>query len=84
MQTQRGKITLLEIVEIDANHIDHHLKSVHEKRKNLGSLRDAMRHATAVRLPCDCLAIDEDAGLASVPCHDRVTAAANLVRSSFP
>lgn len=49
MQLQRGKVTLLEIVEIDTNHVDHHLKFVHEKRKNLGSLRDAMRHATALR-----------------------------------
>ncbi|MBI1302940.1 MAG: hypothetical protein GC172_04025 [Phycisphaera sp.] len=36
VHTQRGKVTLLEIVEIYANHVDHHLKFVREKRKNLG------------------------------------------------
>lgn len=36
IHTQRGKVTLLEIVEIYANHVDHHLKFVREKRANLG------------------------------------------------
>lgn len=36
VHTQRGKVTLLQIVEIYANHVDHHLRFVAEKRKNLG------------------------------------------------
>lgn len=36
IHTQRGKVTLLQIVEIYANHVDHHLKFVAEKRRNLG------------------------------------------------
>lgn len=35
VHTQRGKVTLLQIVEIYANHVDHHLKFVAEKRRNL-------------------------------------------------
>lgn len=37
IHTQRGKVTLLQIVEIYANHVDHHLKFVAEKRRNLGA-----------------------------------------------
>lgn len=37
VHTQRGKVTLLQIVEIYANHVDHHLKFVAEKRRNLGA-----------------------------------------------
>jgi hypothetical protein len=37
IHTQRGKVTLLQIVEIYANHVDHHLKVVAEKRRNLGA-----------------------------------------------
>ncbi len=37
IHTQRGKVTLLEIVEIYANHVDHHLRFVREKRANLGA-----------------------------------------------
>ena len=37
IHTQRGKVTLLQIVEIYANHVDHHLKFVMEKRRNLGA-----------------------------------------------
>ncbi len=36
VHTQRGKVTLLQVVEIYANHVDHHLKFVAEKRRNLG------------------------------------------------
>ena len=36
VHTQRGKVSLLQIVEIYANHVDHHLKFVAEKRRNLG------------------------------------------------
>ena len=36
IHTQRGKVTLQQIVEIYANHVDHHLKFVAEKRRNLG------------------------------------------------
>jgi uncharacterized damage-inducible protein DinB len=36
IHTQRGKVTLLQVVEIYANHVDHHLKFVAEKRRNLG------------------------------------------------
>jgi uncharacterized damage-inducible protein DinB len=36
IHTQRGKVTLLQVVEIYANHVDHHLKFVMEKRRNLG------------------------------------------------
>jgi hypothetical protein len=36
VHTQRGKVTLLQIVEIYANHVDHHLKFVADKRRNLG------------------------------------------------
>ena len=35
IHTQRGKVTLLQIVETYANHVDHHLKFVAEKRRNL-------------------------------------------------
>ena len=35
VHTQRGRITLLEIVEIYANHVDHHLKFVDGKRAAL-------------------------------------------------
>jgi uncharacterized damage-inducible protein DinB len=35
IHTQRGKVTLLQIVEIYANHVDHHLRFVAEKRRNL-------------------------------------------------
>jgi hypothetical protein len=37
VHTQRGKVTLLPVVEIYANHVDHHLKFVAEKRRNLGT-----------------------------------------------
>jgi hypothetical protein len=37
VHTQRGKVTLLQVVEIYANHVDHHLKFVAEKRRNLGA-----------------------------------------------
>ncbi|MEY3026784.1 MAG: putative metal-dependent hydrolase YfiT [Planctomycetota bacterium] len=37
VHTQRGKVTLLEIVEIYAHHVDHHLAFVAEKRRNLGA-----------------------------------------------
>lgn len=37
IHTQRGKVTLLEVVEIYANHVDHHLRFVAEKRRNLGA-----------------------------------------------
>ena len=37
IHTQRGKVTLLQVVEIYANHVDHHLKFVAEKRINLGA-----------------------------------------------
>jgi len=37
VHTQRGKVTLLQVVEIYANHVDHHLKFVAEKRRNLGT-----------------------------------------------
>lgn len=36
VHTQRGKVSLLQIVEIYANHVDHHLKFVADKRRNLG------------------------------------------------
>jgi hypothetical protein len=36
IHTQRGKVSLLQVVEIYANHVDHHLKFVMEKRRNLG------------------------------------------------
>lgn len=36
IHTQRGKVTLLEVVEIYAHHVDHHLKFVADKRRNLG------------------------------------------------
>ena len=36
VHTQRGKVALLQVVEIYANHVDHHLKFVAEKRRNLG------------------------------------------------
>ena len=36
VHTQRGTVTLLQVVEIYANHVDHHLKFVAEKRRNLG------------------------------------------------
>jgi hypothetical protein len=36
VHTQRGKVTLLEIAQIDANHVDHHLVFVVQKRRNLG------------------------------------------------
>lgn len=36
VHTQRGKVTLLQVVEIYAHHVDHHLKFVAEKRRNLG------------------------------------------------
>jgi uncharacterized damage-inducible protein DinB len=37
VHTQRGKVTLLEIVGIYAHHVDHHLAFVAEKRRNLGA-----------------------------------------------
>lgn len=37
IHTQRGKVALIQIVEIYANHVDHHLKFVAEKRRNLGA-----------------------------------------------
>jgi hypothetical protein len=36
VHTQRGRITLLEIVAIYAHHVGHHLKFVADKRRNLG------------------------------------------------
>jgi uncharacterized damage-inducible protein DinB len=35
VHTQRGRITLLEVVEIYSHHVDHHLKFVDGKRKAL-------------------------------------------------
>jgi hypothetical protein len=35
VHTQRGRISLIEIVEIYSNHVDHHLKFVDGKRKAL-------------------------------------------------
>jgi uncharacterized damage-inducible protein DinB len=35
VHTQRGRISLVEIVEIYSNHVDHHLKFVDGKRKAL-------------------------------------------------
>ena len=37
VHTQRGKVTLLQVVEIYANHVDHHLGFVAQKRRNLGA-----------------------------------------------
>ena len=37
IHTQRGKVALVQIVEIYAHHVDHHLKFVAEKRRNLGA-----------------------------------------------
>jgi len=37
VHTQRGMVTLLQVVEIYANHVDHHLAFVAAKRRNLGS-----------------------------------------------
>lgn len=37
IHTQRGKVALIQLVEIYANHVDHHLKFVAEKRRNLGA-----------------------------------------------
>jgi uncharacterized damage-inducible protein DinB len=36
IHTQRGKVTLLQIVEIYSNHVGHHLAFVAQKRRNLG------------------------------------------------
>ena len=36
VHTQRGKVTLLQVVEIYAHHVDHHLEFVAAKRRNLG------------------------------------------------
>ncbi|MEY4833090.1 MAG: putative metal-dependent hydrolase YfiT [Planctomycetota bacterium] len=36
VHTQRGKVSLLEIAQIYANHVDHHLVFVAQKRRNLG------------------------------------------------
>ena len=36
VHTQRGKVTLLEIVGIYSHHVDHHLAFVAEKRRNMG------------------------------------------------
>ena len=36
IHTQRGKVTLLQIVEIYSNHVGHHLEFVAQKRRNLG------------------------------------------------
>lgn len=36
VHTQRGKVTLLEIAQIYANHVDHHLAFVAQKRRSLG------------------------------------------------
>jgi uncharacterized damage-inducible protein DinB len=36
IHTERGKITLAEMVLIEIDHIAHHLKFVHEKRRALG------------------------------------------------
>ena len=36
VHTQRGIVQLVQLVEIYANHVDHHLKFVAEKRRNLG------------------------------------------------
>ena len=36
VHTQRGKVSLLEIAHIYANHVDHHLVFVAQKRRNLG------------------------------------------------
>ena len=37
VHTQRGKVTLRQVVEIYAHHVDHHLAFVSQKRKNLGA-----------------------------------------------
>ena len=37
VHTQRGMVTLLQIVEIYAHHVDHHLAFVAEKRRNMGA-----------------------------------------------
>lgn len=37
VHNQRGKVTLLQLVEGYANHVDHHLGFVAQKRKNLGT-----------------------------------------------
>ena len=36
VHTQRGKVSLQQIVEIYAHHVDHHLGFVAQKRRNLG------------------------------------------------
>jgi hypothetical protein len=36
VHTQRGTVTLLQIVETYAHHVDHHLEFVAQKRRNLG------------------------------------------------
>ena len=37
IHTQRGEVTLLQILEIYAHHVDHHLEFVAQKRRNLGA-----------------------------------------------
>ena len=37
VHTQRGKVTLLQIVQIYAHHVDHHLAFVAKKRTNMGA-----------------------------------------------
>ncbi len=34
--TERGRETLLDVVRVYANHLDHHLKFIYEKRQRLG------------------------------------------------
>ena len=36
LQSERGKETLLELVEGYANHLEHHLRFIREKRERLG------------------------------------------------
>lgn len=36
VHNEKGKVTLLEMVKGYAHHLDHHLKFLYEKRKNLG------------------------------------------------
>lgn len=37
IHTQRGRISLLDVVRVYAGHVDHHLRFVAEKRRNLGA-----------------------------------------------
>lgn len=36
MHSERGKLTLRQLVEIEINHLDHHLKFIHAKRAAMG------------------------------------------------